>query len=650
MDEEISVDHGDFKLDMSDVEITKTLNARINESRDYFNDITGYDLRRRRKRNQKFLEGDHWYDSRIRTDIPYVQNEIYTAQQVISAYVTAQIPEIEVSPNEDTPEGRRLAQSVHDIIKHHSEEHDLQGVMCDVVGSMLNNYFGGIELSWDADYGDNGDIIIEHTPAEDVIVDHHAKKRKNPAFISFTQRCTANELITLFPNKKKAIKEKVRDNMNARITWRKVYVTVYIDDKPTEGLVFYFDDVVLAKVKSPHWIYDEETEGITNYLQKPRKPIVPFNFVNDGKHWIDKTGPMDQVVPIQRMLNRIGRQIQLGIAHSAPILVFSAKALPKPQSDKIQGKPWEKITVDSKDVNTAYGVIQANPIPSFVVNEIGRLAMVLHEIMGTPPQLRGESGQQTASQDLMARDEAHNRLDLLVRAIDRGMNEYASQLLQFIKVHYTAEHFAVVAGEDGRYSHARLKRDDIKDGIKVSVKAGSTPPINKARMEKIAIELAQQGKISLLSLYEFLGIPNPGKHVERVLKEQLDPVTTIENIRNDEQDANAIEDYDLICDGQSAPPRDDVDTRHIMTHNKQLASNDFKARPVEVQQALQMHIQDEIEKAKMLNNITQEDLYPAPEQVGINASISSPAGETQPPEVAPPQAMAPPAPPAPPMV
>jgi len=632
--EGVAESYDNFALDLPDSEITDILDKRINDSRAFWNDQAGFNLKSRRERNNRFVLGDHWYDSgSLQGGIPYVQNEIFTAEQVISSYVTSRLPEVEVYPGQDTPESRRLAQNISTLLKAHSEEHNLQGILTNIVLSMLNDYVGLIELEWDKEYGKLGDIRINQIAPRNFIADKRAKQGSNPGFSSFNIQNTAEELIAKFPKKKEDITNKVGGKLQSVITWRKVYVTTYINSKPTEALVCYFEDIVLAKNKLPHWIYDEETEEVTNYLSEPTKPVIPFNYINDGLHWIDRYGPIDQVIPLQLMIDKIGRQIQKGIAHSSPVLVFNKKALPKPAADQVKGEPWEKILVDAQDVNTAYGVIQANQIPAFVVNEITRLAGSLHEIFGTPPQLRGQSGQQTATQDLMARNEAYNRQDLLVRAIDRSLDKYFNYLLQMIKVYYTKDHFISALGEDGRYDFVTLNRNDIEDGIKVRVKAGSTLPMDKGRLEQVALSLAKMGKISLLSLYEFLDVPNPGKHVERVLKEQIDPVTTIEDIRNDNQDANAVEDYEMIEAGQEAMPRDDVDLGHIKTHHKQLLSNDFKMWPVENQEMFKAHIQLELDKVKALNNITEESLYPPePEEPnpGINASVNVPPAMQQP--------------------
>jgi len=614
-----------FALDIPDEEITKVLDERINDSRAFWNNSASFNIKGRRERNNRFVVGDHWHDMPGAGPVPYVQNEIFTAEQVISAYTTAQLPEVEVMPAKDTPESRLLAENVSNMLKYHSEEHDLQGIMCNVVLSILNNYIGMIELEYDPNCGPFGDIVPRYVNPTGVIVDKRAKQGKNPGFWSGTEQNTAEELIAKFPKSADKIKDKVQDKLQSVITWRKVYLTVYIDKKPTEAFVAYFDDVVLAKNKTPHWIYDEELEGVANYLPNAQKPVVPFNYINDGTHWIDRYGPIDQTIPLQQMIDRIGRQIQKGVAHASPVLVFNKKALPKPAADQITGEPWEKILVDSEDVNKAYGVIQANQVPAFVVNEIERLAASLHEIFGTPPQMRGEANnQQTATQDLMARNQAQGRQDLLVRAIDRGLDRYFKQLLHLMKVHYTEKHYASVLGEDGRFAAVALSREDIEDGIKIRVKAGSTVPMDKGRLEAVALQLAKMGKISLLSLYEFLGVPNPGKHVERVIKEQVDSVSVVEDIRNDDQDMNAVEDYELIKAGQDAPPRDDVDPQHIKTHQRQLLSNDFQMWPVENQGMLKAHIQAELDKAKLLNGITDEELYPQPENPAIETSMEVP--------------------------
>ncbi len=633
-----------FALDLSDDEITGTLDRRINDSRAFWNDSSSFNLKDRRERNKRFVVGDHWYDSGyVSGGIPYVQNEIFTAQQVISAYVTSRIPELEVYPGEDTPESRRLANNISSMMRYHAEEHGLQDILSNVIISLLNDYIGMIELEWDPNCGEYGDIVPKFVQPQNVIVDKRAKQGNNPGFLSFTQQNTAEELMAKFPKKAQAIKDKVNGKVQSIITWRKVWVTSYVNSKPVEALVCYFDEVVLTKSKSPHWIYDEDTEGVTNYLTQAKKPIIPFNYINDGSHWIDRYGPMDQVIPLQLMIDRIGRQIQKGVSHSSPVLVFNKKALPKPAADQVKGEPWEKILVDAQDVRSAYGVIQADQIPAFVVNEIERLARSLHEIFGTPPQLRGESGNQTATQDLMARNQAQGRQDMLVRAVDRGLDLYFNYLLQMMKVYYTEDHYASLLGEDGRYDFVVMNRSKIEDGIKVRVKAGSTLPMDKERMEKVALELANMGKISLLSLYEFLDVPNPGKHVERVIKEQIDPTVIVEDIRNDDQDANAVEDYELIKAGQVALPRDDVDGQHIKTHKEQLFSNDFQTWPIDRQAALQEHIQAEVDKAKAINGITDEELYPQAPNPGIPLSANIPPS-MQPPEGTPILPAGPPAP------
>lgn len=603
-----------FALNLSDEEITKTLNERINNSRVFWNDTANFDLRRRRERNQRFVVGDHWHDvAIIGQHIPYVQNEIFTAEQVISAYVTAKLPELEVYPGQDTPESRRLAQNVAAMLRYHSEHHDLQGILCNIVLSLLNNYVGMIELEFDPNCGPYGDIVPRYKDPANMIVDKRAKQGANPAFICDTKQNTAEELCAQFPKAKQAIMDKVGEKKSAVITWRYAWCTYYENSKPQEGFVAYFEDVVMGKNKNPHWIYDEQTEQATNVLSSPTKPYIPFNYINDGDHWVDRYGPIDQAIPLQLMVDSIGKQIQENIRHASPILILNKDAISKPNADKITGQPWEKILVDAQDVRMAYGVIQANQVPAYVVNEIERLTMTLHKVFGTPPQLQGESNNaQTATQDLMARNQAQGRQDLLVRAIDRGLDKYFNYLLQMMKVYYTEDHYASILGEDGKYDFVAMNRNKIEDGVKVTIKAGSTLPMDKSRMEAVALNLAKLGKISMLSLYEFLDVPNPGKHVERLIKEQVDAVSVVEDIRNDDQDANAVEDFENIKAGQPAPPRDDVDQHHLMTHQKQLLSNEFEMLPVDVQNGLREHIQLEVEKAKLLNGITNDQLYPPP--------------------------------------
>lgn len=634
-----------FALDLSDDEITNQLNEKINNSRDFWNNSDGFNLKSRRKRNARFLVGDHWHNVPLfQYHVPYVQNEIWTAEHVTSALVTGKLPELEVYPAQDTPESRGLAQDLAAMMRWHSEEYDLQEIMCNIALSVLNNYIGLIQLEWDPSIGESGDIRPRYVDPADVIIDKRAKLGRNPRFICITKQADSDELMAQFPDKAKAIKDRLGDKQSAVITYREVWCTYYLDNKPEEGVVWYFENTVLGKAKNPNWIYDEKTEGTKNALPYPTKPFIPFNFINDGSHWIDRAGPIDQAIPLQLMLNRIGKQIQEGVAHASPVLIFNKRALSKSNADNITGQPWEKILVDAEDVRTTFGVIQANQVPQFVVQEIERLKGVIHEVFGTPPQLRGESEyRQTLGQDLMAREQAEGRQELLVRAIDRGMDRYYKYLFQMMKVYYTDKHYISVLGEDGRYDFISLNRDSLEDGMKVTVKAGTTLPQNKARMQEMALELAKMNRISNLSLYEFMDIPNPGKHVERLIKEQVDAVSTIEEIKDDNQDRNAVQDYEAIKVGEPAPPRDDVDMRHILTHQKQLLSNDFIENwNDEKKMELKDHIQIELDKLKQLSGITDQELY-AP-QAPQGAPGQPPAPENAPSAPAPiPQVPVPPA-------
>lgn len=227
-----------FALDLPDEEITKTLNERINDSRTFWNNSNSFNLSERRLRNQRFVTGDHWYDSGyLGQGIPYVQNEIFTAEQVISAYVTSRLPELESYPAEDKPESRRLAQNVSSMIRFHSEEHDLQGILGNIVLALLNDYIGAIELEWDPNCGKYGDIVPKFVVSKNMIVDKRAKQASNPGFLSFTLQNSAEELAAKFPKVAKKIKDKVQDKMQSVITWRKCWVTTYVDGKPQEALV-----------------------------------------------------------------------------------------------------------------------------------------------------------------------------------------------------------------------------------------------------------------------------------------------------------------------------------------------------------------------------------------------------------------------------
>jgi hypothetical protein len=627
-------------LSISDSEITKGLEARIQDSKDYWNDVKGYNLENIRNENQKLYLGKHLDTDRLyRHNIPYVQNEIYVGVETIISYVCSQIPQPEVYAAQDTQGSKILAEDIEKVVFAHSEKFNLAKKIEGGTRNMFLKRVGFIKLHFDPNYGRNGEIIPEVIDPEHIIVDKNVKLGENPAFICHNMKASIQELCERYPDKKDkiyeacGIKQGTPKQLSTIVTYREVWITHYEDGKKQEGVVVYLNKTVLSKDKNPNWDYEEDDEGAerTNFLDYPIKPFIPFNYINDGSHWIDQITPVEQATPQQHMLNKRGRQIMENADKANPYQIFSNKALSSDDAQNLTGDTNQKILLDTEDVRSAVTTVQPNLLPSYVIGDKQDLQTTIHSILGTPPQLRGDdNGSQTLGQDLMARNQAMGRQDAIVRAIETSMNLYFRLLVQMMKVWYDEDHYYMAVGENGSYDRIAMRSDKIEDGIDIRVKAGSTLPFDKVRAESVAMNLAKMSMIDPLSLYEDLHMPNAQKRYERLVKYQVDATLLAEDLKEEEADRDAYIDFTTIMGGGYAPPREDVTEEHLKSHQEQLVSGEYKNATPEKQYALQEHIKAETESlAEKANLLALMEPEPMETELGMGEEVPLPGEELQ---------------------
>lgn len=594
-----------LSLDIPDRDIIEGLDSRIQDSNDYWNSGSGFNLNIVRAENQRLYMGKHMERERLyRHQIPYIENQIYVGLETVISYVTSQIPQPEVYPAQDTQASKILSQDIEKVIFAHSEKFDLSRKIESAVRDMLLKRIGVLKLRFDPNYGQFGEIVPEVVNPEHIIVDKNVKLGENPAFICHILKDSIENICARFPDKKEdiykcfGIKRGTPKQLSQIVAYREVWCTYNKDGEALEGVVWYVEKLVLGKDLNPNWDWDER-RGDTirkNFLEMPAKPFLPFNYINDGTHWIDQITPVEQAAPQQEMLNKRGRQIMENADKANPYQIFSGKALSSDDAANLTGDTNQKILLDTEDVRSAVTQIQPNLLPNYVIDDKFDLRQTVHSILGTPPQLRGEGeGSDTLGQDLIARNQAMGRQESIVRSIELAMGNYFKYLVQMMKIFYTDDHYYTAVGEDGAFDRIAMNQDKIEDGVDIRVKAGSTLPFDKARAESVAINLAKLNLIDPLSLYEDLHMNNVQKRFERLVKYQVDPTLLAEDLKDEEADRDAYIDFTTIMGGKYAPPREDVTVEHIRSHREQLLSAEFKQSDPEKQSMLMEHIRAENE-------------------------------------------------------
>jgi len=653
-----------FNIDASDNDITSVLRNRIAASEKFYDSDPAYKIKETRKQNAAMLWGDHYkagkYPDLRSSSVKYQEAQIYAAIQTIVSYVTSRIPEVEARPWNNSVAGRMIARDFAKYAEAHGVEHDIKGKVERMLYDLMQKRVGAIKLVYDVGYKGKGEICPKHIDPSRIIFDHTAGIDDNPGFIAEKIPRTVGALADMFPEKKDEIYEmyniKLKTGTAKQLATTLEYFEVWITGRDKKGkaeeqLVIFVGGLVLLKTRNPHWLYDVEQELIANHLPCPPKPYLTINLLNDGSNKLDQTSLIELVAPQQHSLNRLKRQILEATEKYGGLNVFSGEAVDKEDVEDLNFDGDESIVVDAEDVRQAVTKVSPNFLPQWLTNVADNLVATIHSIIGTPPNMRGDtSDTETLGEAIMQRDQAEGRLEPLIRALDNFFNQYFAMLFQFMKVHYTEEHWQSIAGDDGTFDYVMMQRDRLADGMDVYTKSGTMLPLDDNRMANVAVKLASMNRISNLDLYNLLKLPNADEMAQNLIKEGMDPTLLVKNMEDDEGDRSAYMDYEVIKAGKYAPPREDPEPNHIDTHREQMMRDEYVTGTdndgnivwdAEKRQAFVAHVRAEMESVQRRAEVEQRKIDA--DQALNTPSLPSPLpGETD--IAAPPQMMPPAAP------
>lgn len=592
-----------LSISTPDRDLISNFKRWIQEAERYWDDPKGFNLSNKRKRNKAYYLGRQIDEDQLYSyQVPFVQNELFVATETIAAYTTSGTPSAEVRPQDDTVQSKVMADDLEWALNAHSEKFDLAQKMESVFRNLYLKYIGWIKLRYDSTCEDIVPVVVD---PDRIIVDKSCKEGDNPLFICEKCIATVQQLMNMFPEKKDVIMEAMgRKRSSSKlqstvVDYNEVWFTEFKDGEETECVAWYYNDIILDKKKNPNFLYDEDGTQITNFLPKPMKPYIPFNYMNDGTHVIDNTSPFEQAIPIQDILNKRGRQITENADTANSLLVLKAGTIPTEEAENITRDPNQILVLTDKNdrpISDAFGTIDPHLLPAYVLNDKEDLKNTIHSIMGTPAQFRGEDGRAgTLGEAQMLRSQASGRQDAIIRALERGLDLYYKMLVQMMKVWYDSPRKFSSKDNDGKFVYVELKRERIPDVAYVSVEHGTTIKPDKKRQEDIAMSMAKMGLIDPYNLFKDLGLKDADSRYEALVKFKMSPESLTEDIKQDMQDRMAYIDFACIMNGEDVEGHDDVDANHILAHRAQITTDRFLYADRDRQQKMINHIQQEVD-------------------------------------------------------
>ncbi len=541
----IVVESPELNTGLGDEELNQIIDSRISESK------TAYELLKldeRRKKNEDYWKGKQVKDDEV-TGLPYIDNVIQDNTEKRIAMASGKMPDIEIVPGDNSLMGRQkteVLERVLDIDISNKEKRRL------VKNGLRHNmiYFLGIQkASWNPNKGQFGDyefnlcdprkVLISHTgiiPEDGFTVD-------NCDLIVEVVEEPVAVVMAKFPAKAQQLKELLGSNDGSRLAttmkYQEGWYTYYnAQGQILEGVFWRYNHLILRNIKNPYFdftgydrvLYDDQgvvktdalgqtqTERVfRNFFDRPRKPYILYSYTNLGRSPMDDTTAIEQAIPLQRNLNKTGKQIR-DISDGITNKYAFNNSISQDQARLVSANPKEPIWLDNDQ-----------PVSNQVSNfqNAGPPAVLFQELMQTRQQIdakfsvhnlnqasqgireSGISRQITRENDLITTD------DIASIVVERVTEETGAWAIQFMKLMYVDAHFKSKMGKDGQIIQEYIQRDMIDDGISISVR-GSIADKQTARNQ--AINLGTSGAIDPMTMMEEIDAPNPKERTERLLK------------------------------------------------------------------------------------------------------------------------------------
>lgn len=613
-----SEDYELFDLDLKDSQLTNMLIKSLQKDVDHWN-TEPFCFDKTDEDNLRYLIGDQLDKKYIRGgDTPYIDNRMFTATRAVLAYVNARVATPEVAPSGSDKTLIKFSEDFKSAMHQHGVDNILNRKAKAATKNLVVRKRGFLKLRFDPLAGEFGDVIVENIDPADIIIGRYSTYLNEPDVIYHKQRCTVEQLVSKFPDKKKAIFDAlgIKRGTNSQMTSQETYYEAwftYYDKKSVrrQGLAWFLPkgNVVLGKMQNPNWIYtgDDQEDRRVNFSKEPIKPFVVFNYLNNGRSYLDETSLFDQAKGLQDLVNKRGKQIWENADYVNGRWVADKEAINESDAGKFINKNPKTIALvnsPNRPVKDSVHVFDTQALPNYVPETLYDTRNEIDQVMGTPNIFRGEqSKNNTLGQDERIIEQAGALQDDLASSVDEAMADYYKKLSQMMKTYYTEDHWFQIKGDDGKYDFLVLNGQTMDGNAKISVEAGSTLPSNKSEMRDIVMQAAKLDRIDNLSFWEGIiygKLPDPETIVERTLKEINDPVSYLQDVESEAFNRDAAIDIELLVANKVPQERDDYPQGYLEHFNKFVMSNRFnnpEKVPADAQQRIRDFMASTAEKA-----------------------------------------------------
>jgi hypothetical protein len=542
--EEVINDTPVLSLPVEDKDLISILTDKIQNSEKYWNKKK---LKEKRKLNEDFYLGNQIDESQMHDyqKPVYQDNMIWEDLERKITMASNKLPDI-VCAGPDTDAVKKLQDELTRRINCDAG----QRIIKDGLRILDLKYTAAVKFRWDPNKGEKGDYVYELCNVDNMVLDHTATipqdgfTADNMEFIAEWIEEPLALVFSKFPDKKEELmgalgyKTMSSKRYASKIKYLEIWFTWFTDSgEIMEGVCHKYQNIILAKNKNPNWDWEgydhpflkepnpseiepkieTETRHVyNNFFERPRKPYIFFSHKNLGKDPMDDTTAVEQTLPLQKIVNKRGRQITEIADATVPKKVFG-NGMTKEDAASVTNDPSESLWFNTEDVTKAYGSIAGAPPSPALMQDMQEVKNNIDSKFATHQATKGEMASIKMSgmaRQLMMQGDITMADDLVTTVVDRVIMEMAKWAVQMMKVFYDDDHYSYTMGDDGNQVREIINNGLITDGVLVNIKANT---IDKKGRRDTAMALLPIKGIDPLSMMEDLDVSNPKEKAKRLL-------------------------------------------------------------------------------------------------------------------------------------
>lgn len=560
-------------LDIDDDQFILTANDLISKSRNFYK--KNYDLDNRRKRNKKYLFGRQIKDLKLKPyNAKFSYNVIYEAMSYLKPIALSKMPDLMVKPGTDSPESKQTSELISKLVDSDIKTEAARKLLGLGFKHLPVYYTGVLKAFWNPELGKDGDYDFKNVQADNVVFDHTASTNNadDMSFVAEEVEHSVKEIVMRFPDKEEELYKELRGTgvftdtnneksevgMGSKVKYWEMWFTWYEkkgkEFERIEGVAWYYNKLVLKKMKDPNWdwegekhlfSYDKGVDENTlrdnmfgdmlgmmpqmqiqktfhNHFDNPKKPYYFMGYDQWGEQPLDETSIIEQALSLQDNTDKRGKQITEMLDRSRGKHIFSSDSgLKKEDIEELDmANPEEDLLVEG-DPRTVHAFIAGEQPSAQAIGDLQASSNRAFSLMGVNSTLRGDIQTDVATTNQIAREADFTRADDYVEdTINSAARWRANWILQFIKLRYTEDHFVRILGPNGKIAFEKINRDMIEDGQEVIISASG---VDKMKAQQRAMDMAKLGVIDPYNFFKDLGASDPNGRTADLMEFKLNP-------------------------------------------------------------------------------------------------------------------------------